>query len=134
MVQLAASLDPEDLDRSRLAAERHRRQILVFRVVLDRLTDRFAHQDLSRTGSGTEPAGDVDRVADDGVLEPAVAPDVAGEYLAVVDPDADTDLGPARRRPSCCVEPRERLAACRSRRGAPGRDRPRGRSARPRAP
>ena len=76
------------------------RQVLVVSLILHHLTQRLADQDLARGRLGAEPGGDVHRVADHGVLQPAVAADVAGEDLAVVDPDADADLGPALRQPS----------------------------------
>src|SRR5258705_6292010 len=40
-----------------------------------------------------EPVRGVHGVPDDGVLEPAIGPDVSGEYLAEVDCDSDLDLG-----------------------------------------
>jgi len=68
-------------------------------VVLYYLTERFTNQDLAGSGFGTEAARHVDRVTDDRVFQPTMAPDIAGEDLPVVDPDTHADFGTSGQRP-----------------------------------
>jgi hypothetical protein len=64
-------------------------------MVLHDLTHGLAHQDLSGPSLGAEPVGYIHRISDYRVLQPAVASDVAGEHVPMVDADADSDLGAA---------------------------------------
>src|SRR5207247_9943906 len=67
--------------------------------LLERLVERLRDQDLVRARDRAQAARDVHRVADHGVLQPAVRADVAREHLAEVDADPDAQLGPALRLP-----------------------------------
>src|ERR1700681_514487 len=72
-------LDPVDGHRLCLPLERQRRERGDRRRRGEGVIEGQGDEDLLRAGFGAQPGGDVDRIADHGVFQPAVAADVAGE-------------------------------------------------------
>src|SRR5207237_5643943 len=92
--------------------ERQRRprfqDMTVRRMPGERPTQRVRRENLSALGPGADTVRRVDRVADDGELEPPLGADRSRERLAVVEAHSDlefrTTLGPP-----ACVESYQRL-------------------------
>src|SRR5690606_25278708 len=81
----------EDTERTLLAAELGRRELLNVELSPEAGQRRFTDQDLTGPGDPAEPRARVHRVADDRVAERLAAPDVPGDQRARVDADADRE-------------------------------------------
>src|SRR5712691_13490604 len=85
-------LHPVDRDLLRFPLDLNRVERLDVRGPLQLLEERLRDQDLVWPGTRAEAGRGVHRVADHGVFQPAVRPDVADEHLPEVDPDPDAEL------------------------------------------
>src|SRR5690349_2152723 len=75
-----------------LAAKRQRRALDQRMRPRERIAKRLREEDLAALGPRAETVRRVHGVTDDGELEALLRPDVAGEHLAVIEPDADLEL------------------------------------------
>ena len=62
-----------------------------------KISNDLCHEDASGFGLGAQPGGEVNRIAVDRVMEPALRPDVARDHLAGVDADPHAHLAPGDR-------------------------------------
>src|ERR1700687_339391 len=90
-----AQVDAEDRHRLRLAFERYGIEDVDGRRARQPAIEQLGDQDLPAAGPRAEARGGGDRGADDRVLQPLGAADVAGEDFAGIEADADGDRPPA---------------------------------------
>src|SRR5579862_5933070 len=71
------------------ATDPHTADVLDLGKVLHQFIGGVGNENLARSGLRLQPLCDIDGITDHGVFEMALAPDIAGNYLAGVDSDAD---------------------------------------------